>query len=261
MPQDAERRQWARVFHPAPDAPVRLVCFPHAGGTASYFGPLARASAPAVEVTAIQYPGRQDRFREPCLSSVDELADAVVGPMTAADDRPVALFGHSLGASVAFEVACRLEGLGRAPLAVFVSGRRAPSRPRDDSVHSLGDDALVAEIGKLGGTDPRVLAEKELLRLALPAVRADFRAAETYRWRGSGPISSPLHVHVGDDDPRVTEDEARAWAAHTTGICTLTRHPGGHFYLDSRTDQVLAAIRHELFSRAPSDRIPPRSST
>lgn len=243
--RDVDRRRWVRVFRPAPDAP-RLVCFPHAGGTASWFGAVARALAPTVEVAAIQYPGRQDRFREPCLTSVDELADAVIGPLTGPDERPVALFGHSMGASVAFEVACRLESNGRAPVAVFVSGRGAPSLPRDEGVHRLDDDALVTEIRKLGGTDSRALADAELLQLALPAVRADFRAAETYRWRGRGPIRSPLHVHVGVDDPRVTAHEARAWAEHTTGTYTLTRHPGGHFYLVARADHLHAAIMNEL---------------
>lgn len=246
MLHDSAGQRWVRVFYPSPKAAARLLCFPHAGGAASWFGPMARALAPTVEVAAVQYPGRQDRFREPCLSSVQELADAPVGSVLASDDRPVGLFGHSMGASVAFEAAVRLESSGTAPVAVFVSGRRAPSRIRHETLHQLDDGTLVARIRELGGADAQHLADTELLSLALPALRADLRAAETYRWQGGGPLRSPLHVHVGVDDPQVTEQEARAWALHTSGDCTITRYPGGHFYLDACRDQLVRRLTHEL---------------
>lgn len=118
-------------------------------------------------------------------------------------DRPFALFGHSMGASVAFEVAHRLRRRSIAPLALFVSGRPAPSCERDDRVHLRDDDALLDEIRELGGTDSALLESDEIRRMVLPALRADYRAAESYRWSGGEPpLTIPVHVHIGDRDPK-----------------------------------------------------------
>ena len=137
---------WIRRYHPAPDAAARMLCLPHAGGSASFFFPMSRDLTPRVEVLAVQYPGRQDRYQEPCLTSVDDFADqigAALADLEWADgadgERPLALFGHSLGASVAFELTRRLEAAGRKPAVLFVSGRRAPSRHRTDTVHLRPD--------------------------------------------------------------------------------------------------------------------------
>lgn len=116
---------WFRNYGPAPDACVRLVCLPHAGGSASFYFPLARALSPKIEVLAVQYPGRQDRHAEPCVQNIEDMADRIaeaLGPWT---DRPYALFGHSMGAMVGFEVARRMEASGKGPLELFVSGRQA----------------------------------------------------------------------------------------------------------------------------------------
>ena len=121
---------WIRRYRPAPEAAVRLVCLPHAGGSASYYLPMAQALAPGADVLAAQYPGRQDRYAEPPSESVRELAERIVEAV-GGDDRPLALFGHSMGAVVAYEMALQLEAAGRAPVRLFVSGRRAPSALRD----------------------------------------------------------------------------------------------------------------------------------
>lgn len=118
---------WVRRYHPAPEARHRLFCLPYAGGSASYFLPVARALSPHVDVLAVQYPGRQDRRHEPCVESVEELADLLVDIVKPWADRPLSLFGHSMGASVAFELALRLEALGIVPHSLFASGRRAPA--------------------------------------------------------------------------------------------------------------------------------------
>ncbi|MFE0464986.1 thioesterase II family protein [Kitasatospora sp. NPDC058965] len=237
---------WIRRFHPAPLATTRLICFPHAGGSASYYFPVSRALSPGLDVLAVQYPGRQDRRHEPNAASVAELADAVVRELDGWTDRPLALFGHSLGASVAFEVAERLEARGIVPAALFASGRRAPSRFRDENVHLKDDDGLIADIKKLAGTDDQVLGDPDIVRMVLPSVRADYRLAETYRWSGSTRLSCPVYALTGDDDPQVTLDEAGAWASHTTGPFSLKVYPGGHFYLNSQAPAVLELIRSEL---------------
>lgn len=240
---------WIRCFHPAAEAPVRLVCFPHAGGSASFFHPVSGALTPRVEVLAVQYPGRQERRLEPLIDSVHDLADAVTEVLRPWHGGPLALFGHSLGASVAFEVAARLERLGTPPVALYASGRRAPSLPREESLHLSDDEGLIARLSELEGTDTRVLADEEILRMVLPAIRGDYKAAETYRLRGETVLSAPVVCLTGADDPQVTREEAAGWRAHTSGPFVLRTFPGGHFYLTERPTEVVAAIEDDLRAR------------
>ncbi|MFJ4972553.1 thioesterase II family protein [Streptomyces sp. NPDC088755] len=237
---------WVRRYHPAPGADRRLVCFPHAGGSASYYFPVSRAIGPYADVLAIQYPGRHDRHGEACLDSIGGLADALEGELPAWFDRPVTFFGHSMGALLAFEVARRLERRGIVLHGLCVSGRRAPSRPRSERVHLGGDEALLAHMARLSGTDSRVLGDPELMRLVMPAVRADYKAVETYAYTDGPPLSCPVLALTGDDDPQVTLEEAGAWAEHTGGGFALKVFPGGHFYLNTCADAVTAAVRGHL---------------
>lgn len=243
----AESDEWIRRYRPAPGAAIRLVCLPHAGGSASFFLPVSAALSPAIDVLAVQYPGRQDRLREPMIDNLGDLADAVVTALTPWLDRPFAFFGHSMGATLAFEVTRRLEqGAGPAPLHLFASGRRAPSRHRDENVHLGGDDRIIAELTELSGTDTRVLGEEEMLRMVLPAIRNDYRATETYRYRPGPPLSCPITVLTGDADPKTSLEEAEAWRDHTTGPFDLRVYPGGHFYLADHQSEVLDAITDRL---------------
>ncbi|MFF4402333.1 thioesterase II family protein [Streptomyces sp. NPDC001480] len=233
---------WIRSFRPAPEAAELLVCFPHAGGSASYYRPVAAGLGPGVDVVAVQYPGRQDRRHEPGLTSVAELADRVTEALVPWQDRPLTFFGHSMGAVVAFEVTRRLERAGTGPVRLFASGRRAPSRTRDEKVHTLGDDRLIAEIRSLSGTDARFLEDEELLRMVLPAIRNDYTAVETYLAAPTDTVRCPVTVLVGDDDPKTSLEEARAWDGHTLGGSELRVFPGGHFYLTDRAADVLAVL-------------------
>ncbi|WP_091610910.1 thioesterase II family protein [Amycolatopsis saalfeldensis] len=241
--------RWIRRFHPAGDARVRLVCLPHAGGSATAYFPLSRAAAAAgldAEVVAVQYPGRQDRRAEPCYDDVGDLADSIADDLAPWSDRPLALFGHSMGATVGYEVARRLETRGTELLGLFASACRAPSRHRVEYVHQRDDDGLIAALKELSGTDTAVLGDDELLRMVLPAVRGDYTAVETYRHREGPELACPIEVLVGDADPVTTLAEADAWRAHTTGGCALEVFPGGHFYLNARLEAVLATVAARL---------------
>ncbi|MET9730410.1 alpha/beta fold hydrolase [Streptomyces sp. NPDC006458] len=237
---------WVRRFHPSDAAATRLVCFPHAGGSASYYFPVSRALSPTVDVLAVQYPGRQDRRTERCIDDVREFADLVTAALRPWTDRPLALFGHSLGATIAFEVALRLQADGIVPVVLFASGRRAPSRHRDERLH-LGDDArLIDSIKRMSGTDPQILRDEELLRMVLPAVRSDYKAAETYRYQPGPQLACPVTVLTGDRDSEVTTEEALAWAEHTKEPFSLHEYSGGHFYLNDHAAAVIARIREQL---------------
>ncbi|MEU2223935.1 alpha/beta fold hydrolase [Streptomyces sp. NPDC018347] len=244
-------RLWLRGFHqPKPGAP-RLLCLPHAGGSASFYLPVSKALSPAVDVRAVQYPGRQDRHAEPSAGSVQELARAVFGALDERAETPLALFGHSMGALVAFELARLLEDAGRPPAVVFLSGRRGPSVERIENVHLADDARLIEDIARLDGTDSAVLRDPELLQLILPALRADYRVVETYRPTPGPRLRSPFVVMTGDADPRVTPDEARTWSQETDGTFELQVYPGAHFYLVAQQQAVLARIQATLRRLAP----------
>ncbi|WP_284749042.1 thioesterase II family protein [Amycolatopsis sp. RTGN1] len=238
-----DSKAWFRRFHPAAPGAPRLLCFPHAGGTASYFHSLSAALAPAVDVLAVQYPGRQDRHAEPLVDDLFLLADRLAEVVAAEVTGPTAFFGHSMGASLAFEVARRL---GAGPIGLFASGRRAPASFAGGPVPERSDDELLADVRRIGGTDPRVLAHPELLRLVLPVLRNDFKAAETYHYRPGPDVGCPVFALFGDSDPRVTEAEARRWAEHTSGPFELKAFPGGHFYLNDNLEEVGGLIGERL---------------
>ncbi|SCG46207.1 thioesterase II family protein [Micromonospora halophytica] len=254
MPESAEHiEKWVRRFHPAPDCAARLVCLAHAGGSASFFHPVSKALAPEVEVLAVQYPGRQDRRHEPAVDNIADLADHIFDALRDLDDRPLALFGHSMGAVLGYEVALRRQHAGLpSPAHLFVSGRRAPSRYRDERVHHLSDDRIVSELRALSGTQPAMLADPEVLEMILPAIRSDYHAIETYRHDPDRRLDCPVTVFTGASDPRVSIDEARAWEEHTTGPTDLKVLPGGHFFLVDRSAEVIATVRQHLMDATPT---------
>ncbi|WP_308165636.1 thioesterase II family protein [Nocardia noduli] len=220
------------------------MCFPHAGGSASFFLPLSRAMPPEVEVLSVQYPGRQDRRNESPAGSIAALADSIADNMRFSD-KPLALFGHSMGAILAYEVTKRLS-ITKSPIALFVSGRRAPSRYRLEIAHTLSDEKLLEELKTLGGTDSRAFADNDIVRMILPVVRADYRAIETYFHEPGTEVSIPISAHIGDRDPRVTVDEASSWKRHTSSSFELHIHTGGHFYLTKHVDSIITHIQQKL---------------
>lgn len=233
---------WIRRLVAAPDSAVKLVCFPHAGGSASYFRGLALALAPRVETLAVQYPGRQERRREAPLESVSALADSAFEALRDVADEPFAFFGHSLGAVVAFETALRFEGRPGGPVRLFASAGCAPSVTRRPRLHLGDDDTLVAELSKLGGTDPAALALPQARAQFLPALRADYRAVGMYTAVPGARLTCPITVFLGDGDPIVSARDAVAWDDHTTKGTDTRTFEGGHFYLDDKAGEVAAEI-------------------
>jgi surfactin synthase thioesterase subunit len=152
-----------------------------------------------------------------------------------------------MGAILAFEVACRIvrDG-GTGPEHLFVSGRRAPSRVRHEELHRASKAAFVAEMRAVGGRNPRILADPELLDFVLPTIRADYAAIETYRYDSAPPLSCDITALVGDSDPKASPDDAAAWSQHTLGRFDLRIFPGGHFYLEDCRAGVIDALSSAL---------------
>ncbi|GAA1297035.1 thioesterase II family protein [Saccharothrix xinjiangensis] len=223
------------------------MCFPHAGGSASFFRDWADGFGPHVEVVAVQYPGREDRLVEPHLVEVDELVDPLVTALSAAADRPTTLFGHSMGAAIAYEVARRLEQRRpAADLRLAVSARPAPHRHRPGSVHLRDDEGILAELRRLGGTDAAVLDNPELRALTTGIVRNDYRLIENYR-PGAGPrLRMPVLALAGDRDPDLPPEEVLGWAEVAAGGFRHRVFPGDHFYLVPRRAEVAAELARHL---------------
>lgn len=238
----ANSSDWIRRYHSASDGAVRLVCLPFAGGSASGYYAMSAALAPLVEPLVVQLPGRQDRRGEPCIDNIPELVDQIFAALEPWTDRPLVLFGHSMGAVLGFEVARRMEQFGRSPLRLFASGGRAPSRVRDERVHTMSDDDIIAELARLDGTESQLLSDEELLRLIIPVVRNDYRAIETYRCAVDATVACPITVFTGDSDPRVTAEDADAWRDHTSSEFTSMTFPGGHFFINDSPDKIADAI-------------------
>lgn len=243
MPQhSSDDNLWCRRYRPAQSPATRLVCLPYAGGSAPYFRPTALALDPSVDVVAIQYPGRQDRRTERPIADMMELADRLYGILSRQPALPLTLFGHSMGAVLGFELARRLEADGNVPVHLFASGRRAPSTHRDEAIHLRDDAGILDELRQGDGTAAVVLNDEDMMRAALPALRADYRATETYRCPPNATVACPITALTGDNDPKTTVAEAEAWSAHTTGPFALHTYRGGHFFLADNAREVNALL-------------------
>lgn len=238
MSAPTRHRGSLRTPRPRPDAELRLVCLPHAGGAASSFRGWAGAVPAGVELVTVQYPGREDRIREEPWTDALAMAEALVG-LLGADARPLVLFGHSLGGTLGYEVARRLP---RPPERLVVSARIAPTVPPATVFRGGTDEELAAELSRLGGTDAAVLAHPELRALVLPAFRADLRAANGYVHPPGPPLRCPVHLLLGADDPAVAAPDALRWAEVAPAGFTHRVLPGGHFYLYEQRDEVLTEI-------------------
>lgn len=240
---------WFRHYRGAVAPRVRLVCFPHAGGNARLFHGWASRLPADVELLAVRYPGRQERMDEPCVETMDELAGRISEALAPLHDLPLVLFGHSMGAAVAYEVALRLEDPaadGAGPALLLLSGRAAPHVTRPTALHRAADDVLVAGVTRLGTLDGDAYAVPELRELLLPVLRADYRLIETYDRKRPPVLRAPMVAYLGDRDPGVTRPGVEAWSELTGGDFTVRSFPGDHFYLAPREAELTADIAERL---------------
>ena len=237
---------------PNPEASLRLFCFPFAGGGAWVFNSWADRLPADIqretELWAVHLPGRESRRAQPPFTELAPLMDALTPLLAPLLTRPYALFGHSMGALLSFELACGRRSQGAVgPVHMIVSGHRAPRLPdRNLPVHQLSDHDILAKLRRLGGTPDEVLRNPELMEMYLPLLRADFAVCETYVYEHREPLTCSLTVLGGTDDPQVSRKDLAAWRVHTSGSFSLHMLPGGHFFLQGARSLFLQVLGQDL---------------
>jgi surfactin synthase thioesterase subunit len=218
------------------------VVFPHAGGAATGYRKLAAALAAGGDTYIVQYPQRADRLRDPAAETVHDLARGlfVAGPWRAV--APLRLFGHSMGAVVAFEFARIAESRGAAVERLWASAAPAPSAVAGMPELPTSHDQLLVDIADLGGTDADLLADEEFAELLVTAVRSDYQVINRYNCLPDTRIAADISVLGARDDHRVDATELQRWEDHTDGAFDLSWYHGGHFYLDEHINAVAARV-------------------
>lgn len=234
-----------------PEAPWQLFCFAHAGGGPSFFRPWQATLAPEIAIRPVLLPGRERRLDESPFRHVAQLIEPLCAALEPHLNRPYALFGHSMGAVVAYEAARRFsDGSAAGPACLLVSGRRAPGLAgHRRRLSGLPDDEFLAEVARLNGTPPEVLGEPELLAMLLPALRADFELAETYQPLPGGRLRCPVVAYLSVSDPDVDQAAMLGWQDVTTGEFTMRVFSGDHFYLKGGRADVVNAVRADMRHR------------
>jgi medium-chain acyl-[acyl-carrier-protein] hydrolase len=246
---------WIAFVRPNPAARLRLFCLPHAGGGAVLYRAWPDAMPPEVEVCPVQLPGRGTRLRERPLESMGPLVQELARALRPLLDRPFAVFGHSMGALVGFEWARELRRQGAPlPCHLFMAGRRAPQlADPEPRVHDAPESALVDHVRRLGATPREVLEDPDLMRLLLPALRADLAVCETYAYEDEPPLSCPISALLGREDGHAPPADAEAWRAQTAGPFRMETFPGGHFFVQDRA--LREAVGRELRAYGTTRRI------
>ncbi|MEU5034431.1 alpha/beta fold hydrolase [Streptomyces rubiginosohelvolus] len=238
------------------DEETVLICLPFAGAGPSFFTPWQKLAPEGLRILPVSLPGREKRFPESAYDAAAPAVDDAYAQVTAAlgggdgdgGDSPVVLFGHSMGAVLAYELAHRIErAAGPVRLAALVvSGAPGPWTPRTDRADGLPDEEFAARVRAFAGYDHPALADPEMRELLLPALRADVRLHETYVPSTDRPLGVPVISVRGREDTLVGAAEAAEWGRATTGKLTVAEPAGGHMYLAERPGELLELVAAEV---------------
>ncbi|NSC24994.1 thioesterase [Streptomyces albus subsp. chlorinus] len=259
-PPPADR--WLPFPAAAGGARVRLLCFPCAGQGASAYRSWQRLLAPGIEAVPVQLPGREGRATEEPFTDMDSLMARLLPVLEEQVDAVdgYALFGHSLGALVAFEAARRLEAGGRTPLGLTVAAQRPPHLPpARETVHDLPRAAFMTTLGLYGQVPVGLFDDPAAVELAAAGLRADFTLVETYRPPAGPPLRCPVTALPGLADTSLPPGSMRAWQELTSGPFTFRPVPGDHFFVNERAEEVTGVLRTAL-SRTEPLSAPPGST-
>jgi medium-chain acyl-[acyl-carrier-protein] hydrolase len=230
------------------EARATIFCFPFAGGGASFYRPWSAYAPATIALCPMQPPGREERFTEPCFDRMSDLVAAAADALQAIVRPPYALFGHSMGGMVSYELIHELVRRGAPmPAHLFVSATPAPHLASTiPAIYDLARERFIEEVRRYGGLPAEVLRSPELLELLLPRLRADLAVTGTYSYVERPPLSIPITAFSGSDDDIVTPAKVDAWREHTVTAFRHERFPGGHFFLADRAPEVVCILAETL---------------
>jgi medium-chain acyl-[acyl-carrier-protein] hydrolase len=239
---------WLPYSKPEQDTLLRMFCFPYAGANAGIYRSWQEHLPPWIEVCPVELPGRGSRINEPLVTDFSTLLKDVYKGIQPYLDMKFALFGHSMGALIAYALAHLLRtSLQPGPSFLFVSGQKAPAlSPGPAFLHRLHDSALIEELKRLNGTPEKILANENLMQVMLPILRADFAITETYHHLPSPALESKIIAFGGLEDIEVTRNELELWQAHTSLPVEAHMLPGDHFFIHDSQQLLLRIISRKL---------------
>lgn len=230
------------------DSVLRIFCLPYAGAGSSRYFRWSTHFPANVEICPVLLPGREGRLREPAFNDLQTLVHTVADALVGALDRPFALFGHSMGALISFELArCLRRELNVLPFHLFVSGSRAPQLPDPDpQVHALPDAQFCERVRQMDGAEDSIRDHDEYMALMLPMLRADFELCETYTYYPDDPLECPISAFGGLDDATTPLEDLSAWEQQTADSLVLRLFAGGHLFLNHCESDVAQSVLDHL---------------
>lgn len=242
MPQF--QSSWLSIFKPNPQAKLRLICIPYAGGSSRSFWNWPQGLSNDVELVALQAPGRLSRLQEEPFNDMELLVDDLMQVLPSILDKPYIILGHSLGSRIGFEVMLRCHSQGlRLPEHFIASGSRGPHMPcLEEQSYHLPDDQFIVKLREMEGTPEELLNSTELMALLLPMIKSDFQIAETYLFNGNVSFDIPLSVFGGRDDDKADLEALESWQQHFAQPGDISLFSGGHFFIDSHQGEVVEKV-------------------
>jgi medium-chain acyl-[acyl-carrier-protein] hydrolase len=221
---------------------------PFAGGGCQFFRDWHENLPISIEVCGIQLPGRENRIHENPMMSHKDLINQIVEAIKDWIERPYAIFGHSMGALIGYEVIRAIRSAGfLQPCLLVSSARRSPHLPQAlPLIHGLPDKEFIEEVKGFNGTPKEIIESQELLELIMPILRADFTLCETYIYNSGPPLSCSIKAYGGLQDHTVSREELEAWRQHTVRAFTMRMFPGDHFYIQSSRPLFFQFLTHDL---------------
>lgn len=232
---------------------IKLFCFPYAGGSSAIYEKWKKLLSPSIELIPIEYTGRGARFNLPLLENINDIVEDVFHVIEKNLDKTshYSLFGHSMGALIAYELSHKLITLNySAPTHMFFSGKLAPHIEIDfNPIHNLDDFEFKEKLLQLGGTPREAIENKDWSKLFLPILRSDFKAVEKYSYsKKNNPLPCKFTILYGKDD-YLTASKIEEWQYHTEDKCTFLKFPGGHFFLNDHVSEIVNLINNTLVSK------------
>lgn len=230
---------------------MRLFCLPYAGGDGTVFRSWPELLDESIEAVGVEYPGRGRLFCEELVTDAGKLADILLDSIRPLLDLPFALYGHSNGAIIAYELSKRLSSvLLREPEMIFLAAKRSPGLGKEEPIHNLPTQEFVDVLRSYRGTPDVILNTPGLMDVYLPVLRADFALGETYCLGASAPIEAPCCLFAGAEDQVSKADEVAAWSPLFRRPPTFHTVPGGHFFMNTHPGEVVSIInRHCMPTR------------